>query len=98
AREARTNAARSGRAKSIFIELKTVNRKLQLTVADDGIGLSAGLAQGHPGMGLKIMEYRARMLGGNVAFEEPGQGTRVVLTAPLHMLKPAKEKRLAASG
>lgn len=98
AQEATTNAARYARAKSIFIELKTVNRKLQLTVADDGIGLSAGLAQGHPGMGLKIMEYRARMLGGNVAFEEPGQGTRVVLTAPLHMLKPAKEKRLAASG
>ena len=98
AQEATTNAARYARAKSIAIELRTVNRKLQLSIADDGIGLAAGLAQGRPGMGLKIMEYRARMLGGNVAFEEPGKGTRIVLTAPLHMLKPAKEKRLAASG
>src|SRR5690606_34807419 len=98
AQEATTNAARYARAKSISIELRTIGRKLQLSVADDGIGLSAGLARGHPGMGLKIMEYRARMLGGNIAFEEPGQGTRVVLTAPLHMLRPSKEKRVAASG
>lgn len=95
AQEATTNAARYARAKSISIELRTIGRKLQLSVADDGIGLSAGLARGHPGMGLKIMEYRARMLGGNIAFEEPGQGTRVVLTAPLHMLRPSKEKRVA---
>src|SRR5690606_2116916 len=87
AQEATTNAARYARAKSIAIELRTVGRKLQLTIADDGIGLSAGLAQRTPGMGLKIMEYRARMLGGNVAFEEPGQGTRIVLTAPLHMIR-----------
>jgi signal transduction histidine kinase len=95
AQEATTNAARYARAKSILIELRTLGRKLQLSIADDGIGLTAGLAQGRPGMGLKIMEYRARMLGGNVAFEEPGKGTRIVLTAPLHMLKPAKEKRAA---
>ncbi len=98
AQEATTNAARYARAKAIAIELRTVNRKLQLSIADDGIGLTAGLAQGHPGMGLKIMEYRARMLGGNVAFEEPGQGTEIVLTAPLHMLKAAKEKRRAVGG
>jgi two-component system sensor histidine kinase UhpB len=61
-------------------------------VADDGIGLSAGLAQGRPGMGLKIMEYRARMLGGTINFEEPGTGTRIVLSAPLHLLRPSKEK------
>jgi len=98
AQEATTNAARYARAKSVQIELRTVGRKLQLSVADDGIGLSAGLAQGRPGMGLKIMEYRARMLGGSVSFEEPGRGTRIVLTAPLNLVKAPKEKRLAASG
>jgi PAS domain S-box-containing protein len=100
AQEATTNAARYARAKVVSIELKTAGRnKLQLSIADDGIGLSAGLAQGRPGMGLKIMEYRARMLGGDVAFEEPGKGTKIVLTAPMHMLKPSKDKkRLAVSG
>lgn len=105
AQEATTNAARYARAQSIAIELRTTGRNLQLSVTDDGIGLSAGLERGHPGMGrlerghpgmgLKIMEYRARTLGGHIAFEEPGRGTRVVLTAPLHMLRPSKGKRMA---
>ena len=98
AQEATTNAARYARAKSVEIELRTVGRKLQLSISDDGIGLSAGLAQGKPGLGLKIMEYRARMLGGKVAFEEPDRGTKIVLTAPLHMLKPSRDKKRLAVG
>ncbi len=92
AQEATTNAARYARAKSVVIDLRTIGRKLQLSITDDGIGLSAGLAQGRPGMGLKIMEYRARMLGGTITFEEPGRGTRIVLSAPLHLLRQAKDK------
>ena len=92
AQEATTNAARYARATAIAIDLRTSGRKLQLSITDNGIGLSAGLAQGRPGMGLKIMEYRARMLGGTVAFDEPGQGTRIVLTAPLHLLRQSREK------
>lgn len=92
AQEASTNAARYAHATSIGIDLRTAGRKLQLSIADDGIGLSAGLSQGQPGLGLKIMEYRARMLGGTINFEEPGTGTRIVLTAPLHLLRPSKDK------
>jgi PAS domain S-box-containing protein len=92
AQEATTNAARYARAKSIDIELRSTGRKLQLSIADDGIGLSAGLAQGRPGMGLKIMEYRARMLGGAISFDEPGAGTRIVLSAPLNLLRQSKDK------
>jgi signal transduction histidine kinase len=44
-------------------------------------------------MGLKIMEYRARMLGGTVAFEESKPGTRIVLAAPLHLLRQTKDKK-----
>jgi signal transduction histidine kinase len=90
AQEATTNAARYARAKHIDIELRTTPRKLHLSVTDDGIGLSAGLAQGKPGLGLKIMEYRAHMMGGTVAFEEPGSGTRVALACPLNLLRPGK--------
>jgi two-component system sensor histidine kinase UhpB len=92
AQEATTNAARYARAKSISIDLHSTTRKLQLSIADDGIGLTAGLAQGRPGMGLKIMEYRARMLGGTINFEEPGPGTKIVLSAPLHLLRQSKDK------
>jgi signal transduction histidine kinase len=92
AQEATTNAARYARAKSISIDLRATGRKLQLAIADDGIGLTAGLSHGTPGMGLKIMEYRARMLGGTINFEEPGPGTRIVLSAPLHLLRQSKDK------
>ena len=96
AQEATTNAARYARAKSITIDLRPTGRKLQLSITDDGIGLAAGLAQGRPGMGLKIMEYRARMLGGTVAFEESKPGTRIVLAAPLHLLRQTKDKKRQA--
>jgi PAS domain S-box-containing protein len=92
AQEATTNAARYARATSISIDLRTTGRRLQLSIADDGIGLTAGLTHGTPGMGLKIMEYRARMLGGTITFDEPDAGTRIVLSAPLHLLRQAKQK------
>ena len=49
-------------------------------------------------MGLKIMEYRARMLGGQISFDEPGAGTRITLTAPLHLLRQSKDKKRLAVG
>jgi len=96
AQEATTNAARYARAKHIVVELRTSPRKLQLSIADDGIGLSAGLAQGKPGLGLKIMEYRAHMMGGSVNFEEPGVGTRVVFSCPLSLLRDRNQERRTA--
>jgi len=92
AQEATTNAARYAHARHLNIQLRTTSRKLQLGVKDDGIGLSAGLAKGKPGMGLKIMEYRARMMGGTLAFEEPGTGTQVLFTCPLQLLRQARSR------
>jgi PAS domain S-box-containing protein len=90
AQEATTNAARYARCKSVQIELRSTPRKLHLSITDDGIGLSRGLAHGKPGLGLKIMEYRAHMMGGTVAFEEPGVGTRVLLSCSLNLLRPGR--------
>ncbi|MET0985910.1 MAG: PAS domain-containing protein [Steroidobacteraceae bacterium] len=87
AQEATTNAARYAMANKIVLELKATPRALNLAVSDDGIGLTAGLAHGRPGLGLKIMEYRARMLGGSLKFEEPGVGTRVQLKCSLKLLR-----------
>jgi two-component system, NarL family, sensor histidine kinase UhpB len=91
AQEATTNAARYARAKNIAIELRSTARKLQLSIADDGIGLSKGLEKGKPGLGLKIMEYRAHTMGGTLAFEEPGVGTRVVLGCALNLLRGVRQ-------
>jgi PAS domain S-box-containing protein len=93
AQEATTNAARYAQASHLKISLRTTARKLQLEVMDDGIGLSKGLASRPPGMGLKIMEYRARMMGGTIAFDEPsGNGTTVTLTCPLQLLRQGRTR------
>ncbi len=82
AQEAVRNAVRHGHARSIRLHLSAVRAKVRLAITDDGIGMPAE-AMDAAGMGLKIMRYRARILGGEVSFEaaEPS-GTRIVCECP----------------
>lgn len=98
AQEATTNAARYARATRLSIELQATARRLRLAITDNGIGLTAGLKSSRPGMGLKIMEYRARMLGAALAFEEPEFGTRVTVTCPLLLLLPSEKSAASPKG
>jgi signal transduction histidine kinase len=78
AQESITNAARHGRASNVQIQLNVNQQRVVLVITDDGSGLPEG-ALSAPGMGLKIMQYRARMLGGDVRVERmPEGGTRVI--------------------
>lgn len=83
AQEAIRNAVRHGQARSIRLHLHGARAKVRLTVTDNGIGMPDDAVDA-AGMGLKIMRYRARMLGGEVRFErgESG-GTRIVCECPL---------------
>jgi len=49
--------------------------------------LKNGLSKGTPGMGLKIMEYRARTIGGSIAFDTLQRGTRIALSCSLLLLR-----------
>jgi len=77
AEEAIVNAVRHGRAKKIDLRLDSTEDEWTLSVADDGVGLPENF-QNNKGMGLRIMAYRADLIGGtfNVA-RESGRGTRV---------------------
>jgi PAS domain S-box-containing protein len=67
AQEAVTNAARHGQPRHIHLRLLMQEGGLELSIADDGLGLGETAAPGrHPGMGLHIMEYRARSIGGTL--------------------------------
>ena len=65
AQEALTNAARHGRASKVDIFLMVNKNSFLLRITDDGVGI------GNPdkavsGMGLKIMRYRAGMIGAKI--------------------------------
>ena len=77
AQEAITNAIKHGKAGRIKVELAERDGVLALSIRDDGGGI-AEPGPGHRGMGLHIMNYRARTLGAElwVGREEAG-GTLV---------------------
>jgi PAS domain S-box-containing protein len=82
AQEAVNNALKHSGAKHIGITLSQSNGTMALTVNDDGIGLPAQAVQ-HKGMGLNIMAYRARMIGGTLHVRRGGEhGTIVNLVFP----------------
>jgi len=62
AQEALTNAARHGHASKVEIALSVTDNNFSLRITDDGVGIAAR-DKPATGMGLKIMRYRAGMIG-----------------------------------
>jgi len=81
AQEALSNAVRHAHANRIVVELRGHTGELALQVEDDGVGLPPGPLG--DGMGLRTMEYRAQILGGQLTITPaPGGGTRVACSVP----------------
>jgi len=86
AQEAVTNAVKHARASQVRIHLEMANRKLSLSVADNGRGFEQEEAFSEVGghFGLLGMRERAARLGGELQLHsQPGQGTEVAVTVPL---------------
>lgn len=80
--EALTNAARHSGCTKVDIDLEQRNGRLALAIVDDGSGLPAG-GPDRWGIGLKLMAYRARLMGGTLRIEPgPQRGTRVLVEVP----------------
>lgn len=80
--EAVNNAIQHGKAKHVVITLTAVHDRGMLTIQDDGIGLPSG-AEEKPGMGLRSMRYRGRMIGARFKVcQEPSGGTVVTCSFP----------------
>ena len=90
AQEAVNNAVRHARARQIDIRLASTPAGIALTVSDDGVGIPTAPAAAAPpaeraGMGLHLMNYRARMIGAALDVQRgPGGdgGTVVTCTLP----------------
>jgi PAS domain S-box-containing protein len=77
AQEAVSNAVRHGKASQVCIRLESSPGRTVLCVTDNGGGL-AGSGPKTNGMGLRIMRYRAGMIGGALSIE-PGPGGGLVI-------------------
>ena len=82
AQEAISNALKHGGARNVQVDLEKRGKEISLSITDDGRGFTPGAPAS--GMGLRIMRYRAGMIGGKVRVESTeGRGTKVVCTAPI---------------
>ena len=78
AQEAVSNAIRHAKPSTIQIQLIETDGFLQLKIVDDGIGIK-DLDQSQPGIGIKSMQYRSNVIGGELRVEPNApQGTMVV--------------------
>lgn len=88
AQEAVTNAIKHADSARISIHLDADQERVLLTVKDNGGGDGkeiARLSDEWQGMGLRIMHYRAKLIGGHLSIQRhrSGRGTSVVCTVPL---------------
>ena len=82
AQEAVGNAIRHGRARHIIVALEAGAHDFSLRVSDDGRGFDVAAGGGRGGgMGLNIMRYRARTIGGTLeVYPNTPTGTVVACT------------------
>ena len=84
AQEAVNNAIKHGRARKIVIRLAAIGDEGELTIQDDGCGIAATVP-GSKGVGLHLMNYRARMAGGTLEVQRLATGgTMVACQFPIH--------------
>lgn len=81
AQEAVTNALRHADARQIAITLAAEESAVVLSIGDNGVGLTP--AQNNDGFGLKIMQYRASLMGASLSVRsEAAQGTQISCRLP----------------
>ncbi len=83
AQEAVMNAIRHGRASEITIELAFAKGGGMLSIRDNGAGFDV-VGRGQSGLGLRIMNYRTRVISGSLNVQSsPGSGTVITCLFPI---------------
>jgi signal transduction histidine kinase len=87
AQEAVSNSVRHGNAKAIKIAATVQPNSIRFSVEDNGKGLPV-LSARPEGIGMHVMCYRARILGGDIDFtNNPPNGAVVQLSYPIGVLR-----------
>lgn len=91
------NVVKHARASQVEVSLRVTGSELLITVSDNGVGFEAGGLWDRSGrkVGFGLFSIRERLgyLGGGFQLiSRPGQGTRVLLSAPLAAQETGKEE------
>jgi len=82
AQEALTNAIKHGKPREVVVSLRPTGEGVQLTIADDGIGIPAP-GDRKEGAGLRLMRYRAAAMDAILRIDSNGgHGTMVTCLSP----------------
>lgn len=84
--EALTNVRKHAAARQVRVTFRIVEGKAQVQIADDGKGFDPAELAAHDGLhfGQRIMRERAAEIGGTIETQSSaGNGTRIIVTAPL---------------
>jgi signal transduction histidine kinase len=84
AQECLQNIAKHSGATQVNLSLRSADKSIRLSVADNGAGFCAETARNQPmSFGLAGMRERAALLGGTLAVRSaPGEGARITLQLP----------------
>ena len=84
-RELLLNVVKHARARRSTLSLRRRGAEVEIEVADDGIGFAPGAQEGaEGGYGLFSIREQLGRLGGRIEVDSrPGEGSRVLLRAPL---------------
>lgn len=81
--EAINNAIRHGEARSVDVSLISNGTTCKVVIKDDGSGFDTTEERTAPGVGLRLMNYRAAIIGGTFSIaSRPGDGVLVECTFP----------------
>lgn len=84
AQEATSNAVKHGNASEVHITLRADDEKLTLRIDDNGTGFASDWDE-KKGLGVRIMMFRARLIGANVDISDSHLGGASVLVTLLHV-------------
>ena len=90
--EALNNVLKHAKARHVRVVIRFLDTATCMEIEDDGVGFEPTVARG--GMGLEGMRERAQRIGAKLQIQSaPGQGTKVMIEAPL---APARDDTTAS--